>query len=431
VFIFLQKDKQMNIFKKVIKNKGNQTLAAKSFYILCLGGAIVWALFPPQVLANGALPYCLGAKMCQMGGAGVAVPLDATSGNVNPALMAKVANEIDLQPIIVFQKESVNTSHSHITEGTPFPPHRGPLTNKIKAYAAGYSGINYNINSQWTFGITTAGGGNNARYKRSLISPDLHAPRKLRSMAGLLSQILAYKPACNQAYGLSLIGGYFQTKNNLTQFPSGTVTRGANKLDWALGIGARMGGQWDLGDILSIGLAASSPIFFQKLKKYDDVLKRRPRLPPIVTAGLAWHIRKDIDILFDLEGLFWRKSPIFGKTPPIGQRWKNVLVFKVGAQQKIDEKLMVRAGYNFGKSPIPKNEVLFNALSEVITVTEQVVSAGVTYNVTEAANLDVGLAHMFTNSITDNGKGVAGSRAKGMKVKARGFVLTLGFNLKY
>jgi long-chain fatty acid transport protein len=251
-------------------------------------------------------------------------------------------------------------------------------------------------------------------------------------MAVLLSPVVAYKPTCDQAYGLSVIAGYFQTKNNLTLFPSGKTTKGHEKIDWSLGIGGRLGGQWNLSQFLSLGLAASTPVYFQKLRKYDDVIKRRPQLPPIVTGGLAWHIRKDIDLLFDLEGLFWRSgSPIFGKQPPIGQKWRNVLVFKGGAQQKLTEKLTVRVGYNYGRTVIPKNEVVFNALSEVITVSEKVLSAGFTYDITKTMILDAGLAHMFTNSITDDGQGVAGPAAKGMKVKARAFVVTLGFNLKY
>ena len=68
-------------------------------YLLPTLGIILGTSSSTSVLANGALPYCMGAKMCQMGGAGAAVPLDATSGNVNPALMAKVGRDAALQPI--------------------------------------------------------------------------------------------------------------------------------------------------------------------------------------------------------------------------------------------------------------------------------------------------------------------------------------------
>lgn len=108
---------------------------------LQITAVLALVLTPTQVFANGALPYCIGAKNCQMGGAGVAAPLDSISGNINPALMANVGRDAAIQPLLVLQKEKVDTSDAHLTAGTPLPPHTGPQTNEIKVYAAGYSGL--------------------------------------------------------------------------------------------------------------------------------------------------------------------------------------------------------------------------------------------------------------------------------------------------
>lgn len=387
--------------------------------------------FSTPTFANGALPYCMGAKMCQMGGAGVAIPLDSTSGNVNPALMANVGRDAALDPIIVCQKESVNATKAHLTAGTPLPPPKNQQTNRKTAYVAGYSGFNYDLNPEWSVGFSTSGGGNNAKYRKSIISPAIKAPRRLETMAALVSSILAYKPTCDQSYGLALMVGYLQMKNNLTKFPSGIVTRGDGRTDWGFGIGARLGGQWDASEFLSFGAAVSSPTFFQKLKKYHDVLKHAPRLPVIATGGFALHINKETDFLFDLEGLFWKENAFTGKRPPIGQGWRDVLVFKTGLQHKVNPELQVRIGYNYGRTPIQSKFVLFNALDEVITVSEHIISGGFTYDITKAITVDFGLAWMFNKKLTDNGKGPAGLAAKGLQVQARGLVITLGTNLKY
>jgi long-chain fatty acid transport protein len=220
-------------------------------------------------------------------------------------------------------------------------------------------------------------------------------------------------------------------KNNLTQFPSGIVTRGHGRTDHAFGVGGRLGGQWNVSQFLSFGAAVATPIFFQKLSKYRDVIKHAPRLPAIATAGIAWHMRKDTDFLFDLEGLFWKESPFTGKRPPIGQGWRNVLVFKFGVQHKINPDLQLRLGYNYGRTPVPNNAVLFNALDEVITITEHVLSTGFTYNLNPGMSFDLGGAILFNKKITDNGKGPAGLAAKGLNVEARGLLLSLGFNIKY
>ena len=93
----------MNKIQTIIRKKIKFILFKNNLYFLLLSLVLFCVLYPSQLLAGGALPYCLGAKMCQMGGAGVATPLDATSGNVNPALMAMDSNELDLQPLAVFK----------------------------------------------------------------------------------------------------------------------------------------------------------------------------------------------------------------------------------------------------------------------------------------------------------------------------------------
>lgn len=417
----------MNNFKR-LTNILHRRCHIPVFHVLTF---ILFPLFSDPIWANGALPYCMGAKMCQMAGAGVAIPLDSTSGNVNPALMANVGRDAALDPIIVFQKETVDSSRANLTAGTPVPPHTHSQTNRKKTYVAAYSGFNYDLNPEWSVGFSTAGGGNNVRYRKSIVSPALKTPRRLESMAGLVSSIFAHKPTCDQSYGLALIIGYLQMKNNLTQFPSGIVTRGANRMDWGLGIGARIGGQWNVSHFLSFGAAVSSPIFFQKLKKYNDVFQHAPRLPVIATGGLVLHLPDKTDFLFDMEGLFWKENPSTGKRPPIGQGWRNVLIFKFGLQHQVIPELTARVGYNLGRTPVPGNAVLFNALDEVITVNDQVISGGFTYNITESMTFDLGGAWMFKKKLRDNGKGPAGPNARGLRVKASGAVLTLGFNLKY
>jgi len=414
-----------------LNNKKNNTSNFSHFLLISTLTILSESVFSHPLMANGALPYCFGSKMCQMGGAGVAIPLDSLSGNVNPALMANVGNQAGLDPIIVFQREKIDSSRTQLTNGTPLPAQTGPITNRIKTYGGGYLGFNYVLNPEWSVGISTAGGGTNARYKESFISPALSAPRKLETMAALSSQILTYKPSCDQAYGVSLIAGYLQMKNNLTLFPSGAVTKGSNRTDHAWGIGARVGGQWNLSQFLSLGAAASSPTYFQKLKKYNDVIKRPPQLPAIVTGGIALHVLEDTDVLFDLEGLFWKESPFTGKKPPVGQGWRNVLVFKFGVQHKIISDLQVRLGYNHARTPIRSKYVLFNALDEVIALNEHLISTGFTYNFTPTFSFDLGGTIQFNKTITDNGNGPAGPAAKGLSVKARALMLNLGFNIKY
>lgn len=414
-----------------MNKKKNNTSNFSHFLLISTLILLSGTVFSQQLMANGIIPYCFGAKMCQMGGAGVAIPLDSTSGNVNPALMANVGRDIAIDPLFVFQKVQVDTSRAHLTEGTPLPPNTGPITNRDKSYTGAYLGFNYVLNPEWSAGISTAGGGTYARYKKSIISPALSAPRRVETMAAISSQILAYKPSCDQSYGVSLIAGYLQMKNNLTLFPSGILTKGHDRTDHAWGIGARIGGQWNVSQFLSLGAAASTPTYFQKLKKYSDVIKHDPQLPAIVTGGMALHAWQDTDVLFDLEGLFWKESPFTGKNPPVGEGWRNVLVCKVGVQHKVIPDLRVRLGYNHSRTVIRNKFVFFNALSDSISLIENIITTGFTYEFTPEMNMDLGGSVAFNKTLTDNGKGPAGLAAKGLSVKARAFTISLGFNIKY
>lgn len=398
---------------------------------------VSWSVFSSSLNANGALPYCFGSKSCQMGGAGIALArnIDSTFGNINPAQMGYVGNDIAIDPILVGQREKVDTSQTLLTALPPplpsLPAYTGPLTNQKRVYGGAYAGFNYQINPKWSVGISTGGGGSQARYNGSIISPALPAPTRLETMAVLSSQILAFKPTCNESYGVSLIAGYLQMRNTLTQFPSGIVARNANRLDHAWGIGGRIGGQWNLTQYVSFGVAASTPVFFQKLKKYDDVLPIAPRIPPIVRGGFAFHAWKSTDFLFDLEGTFWGSTAFTGRTPPVAQGWRNTLTYKFGIQHKLLPDLTVRLGYNYGKTPVQKSYVLFNALNESLALQEHILTTGFSYYLNPAFCFDFHGSYAFNKTIKDNGNGPAGIAAKGLTMKARAFMLTCGFNIKY
>ncbi len=416
-----------------MNKKKNKTSNVSHLVLISTLTLLSGTVFSDQLSATGLFPYCFGAKMCQMGGAGVALTkgIDSTFGNVNPALMAQVGRDIAIDPMMVFQKVEVDSSRANLTAGTPLPPYTGSIKNKDKAYAGAYLGFNYPINSKWAVGLSTAGGGGKAKYRNSIISPALNAPSKIESMAAISNQILSYRPSCIESYGVSLIAAYLQIKNNLTQFPSGVPSRGSNRTDHAWGIGARFGGQWDIGQYASMGIAASTPIAFQKLKKYRDILAHPPRVPPVVTGGFAFHVSKCTDVLFDLEGAFWGNNAFTSKQPPVGQGWRSTLSFKFGVQHKVTPDLRLRLGYNYGRTPIRKKFVFFNGLSDSVSIIENIFTTGFTYDFTPTINMDLGGSVQLNKKLTDNGRGPAGPAAQGFTLKARVFTVALGFNIKY
>ena len=69
----------------------------------------------------------------------------------------------------------------------------------------------------------------------------------------------------------------------------------------------------------------------------------------------------------------------------MGFGWEDQTVYKLGVQYGVNNRLQVRAGYNYGKTPIPDSQVTFNLLAPATV--EKHYSVGFTYKANE--NLEV------------------------------------------
>lgn len=84
-----------------------------------------------------------------------------------------------------------------------------------------------------------------------------------------------------------------------------------------------------------------------------------------------------------------------GTTRGVG--WRSVFAMALGAQYRLTDNLLVRAGYSFNDNPIDNHETSFNVASP--TVIQHILSVGLSYRVTDALFLSAAYSHMFDNSI--------------------------------
>lgn len=78
--------------------------------------------------------------------------------------------------------------------------------------------------------------------------------------------------------------------------------------------------------------------------------------------------------------------------------WSDQTVYSIGIQKALDPKTTVRAGFNYGKSPIGAEDVKSNVGS--LAVTEKHLSLGVTRKLSEKVEGSVSYARAFHNDIT-------------------------------
>jgi long-chain fatty acid transport protein len=370
---------------------------------------------------NGPFPHGIGTQF-GLGGAGTALAIDSSNADANPAVLTRVDTQLSAFFINFFQEQSLDSSRA--PAGNPV----GKQTNTLKNSPGGSLSANYVLNPQWAVGFATSGGATNIKYNASTLNPGALNPpnsvinNEFVNSAMLFSPTVSYRPTPCQSYGFAIILGYQTLKNNLAipaSQPPFSQTSGALRTDSATGVGARIGGLWDINRYVSFGASASTPVQFSKFKKYRDVLPRSFDLPPMFRLGTALHL-SETDYSLDLKQIFFSQVRSLGDD--LG--WKNQTVLMFGVQHRLTPCLVVTAGYNHGNSPVRSNNVFLNSL--IIPIARHHFTAGARYRLTSNWEMSVGAEFTPTVKMTDDGTGILGANGRGARIKNRDVGVLLG-----
>lgn len=80
--------------------------------------------------------------------------------------------------------------------------------------------------------------------------------------------------------------------------------------------------------------------------------------------------------------------------------WSNQTVFAIAVQKDIGDKTQIRAGFNYGKSPIGQEDVNNNIGS--LAVVEKHLTLGVSRKFSDKVTGSLSYVHAFKNSVTSN-----------------------------
>jgi long-chain fatty acid transport protein len=208
-----------------------------------------------------------------------------------------------------------------------------------------------------------------------------------------------------------------------------TSTRGLtnNGYDWSFGMGYRLGwfGQF-LDQRLSLGLNHSPRVNMQKFNRYSGLFAEQGEfdIPENFSAGVAYKFTPKMTVAFDIQRILWHDVKSIGNPGPnvrdpsdlnplcpgtdpaicnlggdlgMGFGWRNQNVFKLGFDYKYRKDLTFRAGYNYGKTPIPEDQVLFNMLAPATV--EKHVTLGMTKGLKNGDDLSFTFMHAFRKEI--------------------------------
>ena len=403
---------------------------------------------------NGYFSHGYGMKAKGMGGAATAMANDTFGGANNPASMVWVGDRLDIGVDLFMPKRSVSRQGSTGFGGV----YDGTSESGSNYFLIPEFGYNKLINPNLSLGVTVYGnGGMNTDFNPGLnggagaaaFAPSCAgAPANILFGCGklgvdLMQLIIAptasYKINESNSVGISPLLGYQKFKvdglqaydETLAFAGGGTFTSSQGNVtnrgyDDSTGWGVRIGWLGKLSDTVSVGAAYSSRMRMSAFGKYKGLFAEGGDfdIPENYNIGIAVKAAPKTTVAFDIQQINYSDvksiangvsnslaSMAVGAYPVAPNRlgdangsgfgWRDQTVYKFGVEYEYNNGLVLRAGYNYGKSPVrgdTMNDVTFNILAP--GVVEQHLTLGTTWTLANKSELTVSYMHAFSNSVT-------------------------------
>ena len=379
--------------------------------------AVIGILAPSSAYpTNGMRMIGFGASQVAMGGAAVALPLDAASVIVNPAGIADLGHRIDFGGS--WFKPTVKYEASEIAQ-VPAPgfavASNASLQSQRGASPVPALGMVLPVNDQFVFGLGAYGvSGMGVDYAGNLYN-GMSGPavtftsysqmRFAPGMSWKVSDQLSLGATLNVAW--ATMG--FNVASGVGQVPHETSS--------SFGVGGTLGARYAPLEWFTVAAAYESRTKFedfsfnvpartaldlatgQQVSLPAGVDKLAFDQPQSVTVGFATNPWTPLMLAVDVQWINWSQTN--GKNLPqyttsVGampwnMNWSDQVVLKVGAQYKVLPSLALRAGYNYGKSPLDASRTFENIAFPAVA--EHHITAGFGLNLSQKFSFN--LAAMY------------------------------------
>ena len=222
------------------------------------------------------------------------------------------------------------------------------------------------------------------------------------------------------------------------------LSRGAS----AFGFGLSLGILYDLNEMVTLGASYKSKQFFTDLEyqlAYGDIdmsafpsggplpagtYKLDLDFPQQAAVGIAVHATDAFTIAADIKWINWSETmdKLAVKGPggievPMDPGWDDQIIFAIGLAYRVNDRFNLRAGFNYGESPIDEASAANNMILPAVVETHYTVGADYTLN----EHWDIGCHYMYVpeNSIIAG----PGTSAPGVEISLseQSFGINLGY----
>ncbi len=402
---------------------------------------------------NGYFLIGFGSKSRGMGGVGVAFAQDGLAAAANPAGMADVdfgAMRMDVgvelfnPPRAVKHRSSALGDTDEKSGANLFLiPNLGGIYRFNRNMTIGMAAIGAGLGTRYhqdlpgnptCFGGNTSGGTESKFFNFNCNADSTTVGVMLMQMQMLPS--IAYRMDKHHTIGGSIaLAAQLFRAYGLGAFESLGFAASNEKVsgegnDFAYGAGFRLGylGKF-FDDRFKFGANYASRVYMTKFDKYKNLFAEQGGfdIPEHISFGVAFQPIKKLTIAADIQKIFYSNVRSIGNPGPntvdasdlnplcpgddnqdpkrcklggndgMGFGWQDQMVYKIGLNYDMNSKLSVRLGYNYGKSPIPDDQVLFNFLAPATV--EHHATVGASYRSSKSIEWSVNYMHAFENTI--------------------------------
>lgn len=375
-----------------------------------------------------------------MGGIGVGMPVGPTDTIFrNPAWMTYYKGfNLSFGGILFFPEVKAK---SNIITGT-----ETSATSQSKMFVVPEVGIVNQINDKLTFGIGAFGvSGLGVDYRNKgdeflNIHTNFQFMRVIPTLAYKVNDAIYISGALHLAYGSLDMGTSICTGG------PPCINQGGGQSQ-TYGIGAQLGVAYNMGDFVYAGLTYQSPVNMTYKRVFDSdgdgTFEDFKLTQPLELAfGVGVKPMDNLKVGMDIRWINWKNAKGYKDF-----QWKDQLVIALGGEFKPMQKLALRAGYNYGKSPIrggakdtTPNKTIPNfaapfsdfdiAVFNLIgfpAITEHHITLGLGYEFTKNFSIDLAYKHAFNKKVsaTDN------TNTFSVEAQNAQNAITIGLNWKF
>jgi long-chain fatty acid transport protein len=392
---------------------------------------------------DGYFSHGYGMVAKGMGGASLAVTGSSFGAANNPATMAFTGNTWELGLDMFSPWRSAERSGAPPQAGL-----NGSADSDSNYFFIPEFGFNRMANPNLSYGLTVYGnGGMNTDYPGGqLPSPGACGPATgpgtgfnpqpgpYNLLCGNgrlgvdLSQLIvapsvAFKVAPEHSIGIAPLFAYQRFKAEGIQAFQGFSTSPGNMTnqgyDSSTGWGARIGYYGRITPQFAIGAMYTTKMSMSEFDKYKGLFAEAGGfdIPSHYGIGVSFEPSPQMQIALDYERINYSDvksvnnpssqllhcaggdlSACLGGSNGAGFGWRDIDVWKLGIQYRYDDRLTLRAGYNYSQNPITSADVTINILAP--GVVQHHITGGATWALDRDSALTFAAMYAFNNDVT-------------------------------